>query len=120
MKIKTFIFKLKDKTDAVIEIVGLGDKSGADKHIKKYALELGYEYREMNPAHTPKTLYSLMTEAYYNKPYSPKNFFQQTKIYSQYIHKCVLFDNTDGRDKKVNNIVRELGKLGKTSIIITE
>jgi hypothetical protein len=79
-KIKMFIFKLKEQTDSQITIVGMGDKDGADKYIKKYALEFGYEYREMNPPHTPKSLYSLMSEAYYNKPYSSKNFFLRNQI----------------------------------------
>jgi hypothetical protein len=118
VKIKTFIHKLREKTDAKIEIVSLGDRNGADKHTKKYALEFGYEYREMNPAHTPKNLYSLMTEAYYDKPYQAKNFFQQTKIYSQYIDKCVIFDDTNQQDKKVISVIKELTKAKKKAIII--
>ena len=119
MKIKTFIFKLKEKTDSVIEIIGLGDRNGADKHIKKYALEFGYTYREMTPAHTPKNLYSLMTEAYYDKPYQAKNFFQQTKIYSQYVDKCVVFDDTNAQDKKVQSIIKEMTKAKKKTVIMT-
>ncbi len=119
IKIKTFIFKLKEKTDSTIEIVGLGDRNGADKHIKKYALEFGYTYREMNPAHTPRNLYSLMTEAYYDKPYQAKNFFQQTKIYSQYIDKCVVFDDTNTQDKKVQSIIKEMTKAKKKTVIMT-
>ena len=30
----------------------MGDKQGADSYVKKYALELGYVYQEMNPPHT--------------------------------------------------------------------
>ena len=48
-KIKMFIFKLKEQTDSHITIVGMGDRDGADKYIKKYALEFGYDYKEMNP-----------------------------------------------------------------------
>ena len=89
IKIKSFIHKLKEQTQDSVVIVGLGDRDGADKHVKKFALEFGYEYQEMNPAHTPKSLYSAMTEAYYNKPYHPRNFHQQLKIFGQYVHKCV-------------------------------
>jgi hypothetical protein len=110
---------LKERTNDPIEIVGLGDKNGADKHIKKYALELGYEYREMNPAHTPKNLYSLMTEAYYDKPYMAKNFHQQTKIYSQYVDNCIIFDDTNGQDKKVQSVLKQLVKSNKRVVIIT-
>ncbi len=110
---------MKERTNDPIEIVGLGDKNGADKHIKKYALELGYEYREMNPAHTPKNLYSLMTEAYYDKPYMAKNFHQQTKIYSQYVDNCIIFDDTNGQDKKVQSVLKQLVKSNKRVVIIT-
>ena len=119
IKIKTIIFKLKERTQDAIEIVSLGDKNGADKHIKKYALELGYEYREMNPAHTPKTLYSLMTEGYYDKPYAVKNLHQQLKIFSQYVDNCIVLDDTNGQDKKVQNVLKQLIKSNKKAIIIT-
>lgn len=119
IKIKSLIHKLKEQTTDQIVIVGLGDKDGADKHVKKFALEFGYEYQEMNPAHTPKSLYSLMTEAYYNKPYHPKNFHQQVKIFGQYIHKCIVFDDTNTQDKKVLNLIKQLTKLKKQAVIVS-
>ncbi len=119
MKIKTFIHKLKSQTDQSITIVSLGDKNGADKHVRKYALELGYEYREMNPAHTPKNLYSLMTEAYYDKPYQAKNFHQQLKIFASVVESCVVFDDTDQQDKKVINVLKQMNKVKKKAVIIT-
>jgi 3-deoxy-D-arabino-heptulosonate 7-phosphate (DAHP) synthase len=119
MKIKNFIFKLKDQTQEAITIVGLGDRNGADKYVKKFALELGYEYREMNPAHTTKNLYSLMTESYYDKPYQPKNLHQQAKIFSNFVDSCVLFDDTNQQDKKVNNLLKHLNKARKRTVIVS-
>lgn len=119
IKIKNFIHKLKSQTTEQITIISLGDKNGADKHIKKYALELGYEYREMNPAHTPKNLYSLMTEAYYDKPYQAKNFHQQVKIFTSVVESCVVFDDTDLKDKKVTNLIKQLNKAGKKAVILS-
>ena len=119
MKIKTFIHRLKSQTNETITIVSLGDKNGADKHVKKYALELGYDYREMNPAHTPKNLYSLMTEAYYDKPYQAKNFHQQVKIFASVVESCVVFDDTNQQDKKVINVIKQLNKTKKKAVIIT-
>lgn len=118
-KIKTFLFKLRDKTADEIVIVGMGDKQGADSYVKKYALELGYVYQEMNPPHTPKNLYSMMSEAYHNRPYQDKNFFQRNLIYCQYIHKCVIFDDTNLQDKKLINLVKQLTKAKKIAVIIT-
>lgn len=119
MKIKTFIHRLKSQTNETITIVSLGDKNGADKHVKKYALELGYDYREMNPAHTPKNLYSLMTEAYYDKPYQAKNFHQQVKIFASVVESCVVFDDTNQQDKKIINVIKQLNKTKKKAVIIT-
>ncbi len=119
MKIKMFIHKLKEQTDEQIVIVGLGDRDGADKHIKKYALELGYEYKEMNAPHTTKNLYSLMSEAYYDKPYSNRNHFLRSQIYCTYIDKCVVFDDTNGTDKKIVNLIKQLTKARKKAIILT-
>ena len=117
-KIKEFMYKLKSIPDIEVEIVSLGDKHGADAHVKKYALEMGLTYKELNPAHTNKNLYSLMSEAYYERPYHPKNFHQQTKIFSQYIDRCVVFDDTGTTDKKVNNLLKQLTKLKKKTVIM--
>lgn len=119
IKIKNFIHRLKEHTKEPITIVGLGDKNGADKYVKKFALELGYEYREMNPAHTTKTLYSLMTEAYYSKPYQARNFHQQGQIFTSYIDQCVIFDDSNQQDKKVSNLIKQLNKATKKAVIIT-
>lgn len=118
-KIKNFIHKLKENFIGDITIIGLGDYYGADKYIKKYALELGYTYKEVNPPHTPKNLYSLMSEAYYDKPYSNKNMFANMKIFCSCIEKCVVFDDTNTTDKKINNLIKQLTRVRKKAIIIT-
>lgn len=119
LKIKNFIHKLKEHTSDEIVIVGLGDPYGADKYVKKYALEFGYTYREMNPPHTVKNLYSIMSESYYEKPYSAKNLFVRTQIFCSYVSKCVMFDDTNMSDKKLINIVKQLTKVKKKAIILT-
>lgn len=119
VKIKNFIHKLKEQTESEVVIVGLGDKDGADRYVKKYALEFGYQYQEMNPAHTPKSLYSLMAESYYNKPYQARNYHLQTQIFSKYIDSCVIFDDTNAQDKKVTNLIKQLSKAKKKTVIVT-
>lgn len=117
-KIKDFMHKLKVVPNIEVEVVSLGDKYGADMHVKKFALEMGLTYRELNASHTTKNLYSIMSEAYYDKPYHPRNFHQQTKIFSQFIHKCVIFDDTGTTDKKVQNLLKQLAKLKKNTVIM--
>ncbi len=117
IKIKNFMFKLKEHADEVV-VIGLGDKDGADRYIKKFALEFGYTYREANPPHTPQNLYSLLSEQHYNKPYSPKNFFTRNNIFAQYVDKCVIFDDSQTRDSKVVAMVKALTKAKKQTVIV--
>jgi len=118
-KIKEFVFKLKEYKETEVTIIGMGDLLGADKYVKKYALEMGFIYKEMNAPHTVKNLYSLMSDAYYDKPYTNKNLFLRNQIYCKYIDKCVIFDDTNLTDKKIINVVKQLTKLRKKAIIIT-
>jgi hypothetical protein len=117
VKIKNFMFQLKNH-DSDIVVIGLGDKDGADKYVKRYALEFGYTYKEANLAHTPQNLFSLLSEQHYNKPYAPKNFFTRNKIYTQYVDKCVVFDNSNTRDLKVTTLVRDFTKARKQVVIV--
>jgi hypothetical protein len=99
--------------------VGLGDKDGADKYVKKFALEFGLEYKETNLPHTPQNLYSLLSENFYNKPYSPKNFPMRNKIFVNYVDKCVIFDDTNGRDKKLGLLMKSINSSRKKVVIMT-
>ena len=51
LRIKNFIYELKVKYKDEVEIVSGGQKEGADGYAKKYALELGMNYKEFPPAH---------------------------------------------------------------------
>ena len=114
-KIKQFLFKFKDKPDT--EIICRGNKNGADKYIKKYALEFDLTYVEVQPAHTSRSLYSALPESYFNKPYSIRNYFIQRNIYIKQCDKFVIFNTQD--DKIINSLATDIDKLQKSIIIIT-
>lgn len=114
IKIKEFIFNLRKKSEDDIEIIGLGDVHGTDKYVKRYALEFGYAYKEMNAPHTNKNLYSLMPESWYGKPYSNRYMFLRNSIYADYVDVCVVF----GNDKKTESIIARMGKLNKKIVIL--
>lgn len=118
IQIKNFLFKLKQQTDKEIVVVSLGDQNGADKLVKKYALEFGYKYLECNPEYTAKNLYSLLSEGHYGKPYTPKSIHVRNKIFCSYVDKCVVFDETDLSDVKVVNLVRLFKKHKKPLIVL--
>lgn len=119
IKIKNFIFRLREQTDKEIVIVGLGEKNGADKYVKRYALELGYQYQEANLPHTTANLYSMMGESYHGKPFAPKNFHVRNKIFASYVDNCVVFDDTNGVDKVVSSVISQLNKARKKVVLIT-
>jgi hypothetical protein len=114
IKIKEFIFNLRKQHQGEIEIYSLGDQFGADKYIKRYALEFGYTYKELNPAHTNKNLYSVMGESWHGKPYTHKNAFLRDKIFSEMVDVAVVFEV----DKKTENIIKQFHKLKKKIVVI--
>ena len=82
-KIKKFIFKLIEKYGETVTIVSGGCKDGADRYAKKYALELGAQYREYPPFHEVHNLYCVLPENCYSKPYNVKYFFVRNKQIAQ-------------------------------------
>ena len=82
-KIKKFIFRLIEKYGENVTIVSGGCKDGADRYAKKYALELGAQYREYPPFHEVHNLYCVLPESCYSKPYSTKYFFVRNKQIAQ-------------------------------------
>ena len=118
LKIKEFLFNLRKHIPENFTIVGLGERNGADKHVKKYALELGYRYEEHNLPHTPKNLYSVMQESFYNKEYAHKNIFLRDKIFASAVDMCIIFDNSNPLDIKCQNVLKEINKKKRKVVVI--
>jgi hypothetical protein len=117
IQIKKFLHKLKEQSNSVV-VVCLGDTNGADKYIRKYALELGHQYEECNPEYTTKNLYSILSEAHYGKPYTPKSIHVRDKVFCMYVDKCVVFDNTNMTDVKIVNLVKLFTRRNKPLIVL--
>ena len=79
-KVKDLLSDLKQKFGTDLVIISGGCKDGADKYVRKYALEFGIQYKEFNPAHTPRNLYSAMSEDYYGKPYHVSQFHHRNLL----------------------------------------
>ena len=118
-KVKDTIFALKNKFGDNIIIVSGGCKDGADKFAKKYAIELGCNYIEFNPAHTPKNLYSALHENYYGKIYQPKNFFHRNKMLAKYVDCLIAFVPKGGTANGTANTISEAKKYKKKVVIIS-
>tara|TARA_Y100001963_G_scaffold144379_1_gene216427 strand:- start:375 stop:776 length:402 start_codon:yes stop_codon:yes gene_type:complete len=118
-KIKETIFQLKNKFGDDLVIFSGGCLDGADKYAKKYALELGCNYVEVNPSHTPKNLYSYMRENWYGKKYSPKNFYVRNKILAKSVDRLIAFVENGDNAKGTANTVNYAVEFNKKVIVIT-
>ena len=119
-KIRDMIFKLKQTFGDKLEIVSGGCPDGADKYAKKFAIELGVTYREFNPAHTVKNLYSVMSESYYGKAYHVSQFFHRNELIAKYCDKMVAFIDTNSTGKGSDHAVSMAVKHKKQVVIINE
>jgi len=117
-KMKGFIFDLKNKFGDELIIISGGCGTGADKYAKKYALEFGISYKEYNPAHTPKNLYSSMHEGYYGKPYHVSQFFHRNRLIAKACDVCVAFIPERTKASGSLSTIAEADKLGKKTVII--
>lgn len=117
-KIKNMIFTIKQQLGDDVVFIGIGDKVGADKHIRKYVLELECSYREANLPHTPQTLYSMMHKNFYSKPYNVKNFFLRNDTFARYIDQLIIFDDSKGTDRKIVNLAKAVNKCKKKIVVI--
>lgn len=120
LKIKDMIHKLKLMFGDDLEIVSGGAKDGADKYAKKYALELGVKYREFNPSHTVKNLYSAMPDEYYNKPYHVSQLFHRNELIAKYCDKMIAFINMQTKSSGSKHAVDMAQKHNKPFVIVTE
>ena len=118
-KIKETIFNLKQKFGDSLTIFSGGDSNGADKYAKKYALELGCKYVEVNPSHTPKNLYSYMREDWYGKNYNMKNFFIRNKILAKSVDRLIAFVENGDNPKGTANTVGYAIEFNKKVVVIT-
>ena len=106
-KIKDMLFNLKQKFGNDLIIISGGAKDGADKFARKYSLEFGIKYKEFNPAHTTKNLYSAMSDTYYEKPYHVSQFHHRNMLIARDCDVMVAFiangDNADGSMSAIKN-----------------
>lgn len=118
-KIRDMLFTLKLHFKDKLEIISGGAADGADKYVKKYALELGIKYIEFNPAFTVKNLYSAMPDTYYSKPYHVTQLFHRNTLIAKYCDKMIIF-RSEGKSNGTDHVMNEALKLNKQVVVISE
>ena len=118
-KIRDMIFKLKQTFGTNLEIVSGGSHHGADKYAKKFSLELGVSYKEFNPAHTAKNLYSVLPESYFGKPYHVSQLFHRNELIAKYCDKMIAF-RSEGKSSGTDHAIAMAQKHDKPVVIVNE
>jgi len=118
-KVKDTLFQLKQKFGDKLIIISGGAKDGADKYARKYALEFGIKYREFNPAHTIKNLYSAMSETYYEKPYHVSQFHHRNMLIARDCNVMIAFIYQGHDSNGSMSAIKQAKKLNKPVTIIT-
>jgi predicted Rossmann-fold nucleotide-binding protein len=118
-RIKDTLFQLKQRFGQDLIIISGGAKYGADKYARKYALEFGIHYKEFNPAHTTKNLYSAMSDDYYGKPYHVSQFHHRNMLIARDCDVMMAFIGNDDTSNGSISAIKKAKKLNKPVTIIS-
>jgi len=118
-KIKDTLFQLKRKFGDKLIIISGGAKDGADKFARKYALEFGIKYKEFNPAHTIKNLYSAMSDTYYEKPYHVSQFHHRNMLIARDCDVMIAFIAIGDDSNGSMSAIKQAKKLNKPVTIVS-
>ena len=118
-RIKDTLFQLKQRFANDLIVISGGAKYGADKYARKYALEFGIQYKEFNPAHTTKNLYSAMSDDYYNKPYHVSQFHHRNMLIARDCDVMIAFIGDNDISNGSMSAIKKAKKLNKAVTIIT-
>tara|TARA_B100000519_G_scaffold138894_1_gene120299 strand:- start:75 stop:476 length:402 start_codon:yes stop_codon:yes gene_type:complete len=118
-KIKDTLFQLKQKFGNELIVISGGAQNGADKFARKYALEFGIKYKEFNPAHTTKNLYSAMSETYYEKPYHVSQFHHRNMLIARDCDVMMAFISNGDKASGSMSAIKSAKKLNKRVTIIS-
>jgi len=118
-KIKDALFQLKEKFGDTLIVISGGGQYGADKFVRKFALEFGIKYKEFNPAHTTKNLYSAMSDNYYNKTYHVSQFHHRNMLIAKACNVMIAFIPNGAAPNGSESAIKSTKKLNKPVTIIT-
>ena len=118
-KVKDMLFQLKQKFGDNLIIISGGAQHGADKFARKFALEFGIKYKEFNPAHTVKNLYSAMSDTYYEKPYHVSQFHHRNMLIARDCDVMLAFIPDGVKSNGSMSTIKNVKKLKKPVTIIT-
>ena len=121
-KIREYIFSIRErckKDETKLVIYSAGKNIGADKYIKKFALELEIDYFEFNPSYSEVNLYSFYKNAnYYGKNKSLFLDFLRNKIMATKADRVIIFQKSGDKSMELAQFKKDLEKMNKNPIIV--
>ena len=91
LKIKEFIYQLKEKFGDELVIVSGGQDKGADGYAKKISLGFDVKYAEFPPIHYQYNQHCVLKRGRYGQKYYVGNFFARNKQIAEYSDIIVAF-----------------------------
>jgi len=95
-----------------------GGAQGADLLGKQVALSLDVQYEEYNPAHTVHNIYSVKPKEFFEKEYSPGNFFERNTFIVEVSDYIIAFIPKGVKSTGTMDTVRKAKKLNKPVWIV--
>lgn len=118
-KITNLFMAIKNKFGTFATIMTGGNNNGVESISKKYALELGLNYKEFNPSYTGWNIYSAEDKNYYGKGYHMSHLYHR---YKQLINTCtflfIFIEKGHTVSKELKYAMDYAKKIGITTIII--
>ena len=118
LRIKEFVFGLKQEFGENVEIVSGGQKEGADGYAKKFALEFDMKYSEFPPSHYQYNQHCVRPQREYGKQYAIWHYHRRNKQIAEYSDKIVAFIPKDKVSNGTMSTIKEAQKIGKKVVII--
>ena len=117
-KIQETLQKLRAKLEDELIVVGAGGNEGANKMVKKYAIEFGMQYEEFNPSFSGYNMYSAMPESYYGKSYHFSQLHHRMKLIAQRCDYMMILTNEPKLDPILETAFKQAKKLEKPVVLL--
>ena len=118
LKVKEFVFNLKEKFGDDVEVVSGGQPKGADGYAKKFALEFDMNYVEFPPRHYTYNQHCILDRDNYGKRYHVVNFFDRNKQIAEYSDYIVAFIPEGYNSNGTLDTIGHAEKLNKKVVIL--
>lgn len=118
-ELKDFLFKVKSTFGTTALIFSGGNEQGIEREVKKYSLEMGFNYKEFNPSYTGHNLYSYLDESYFGKNYHWSQLQHRYDEMLYRIDRLIIFKQEDDKEWKMYEQIykKALKKNIKTMLI---